>query len=213
MTPQEILNEIDAHGFQDTDINEKLRAINASIHNITARKPWPWLHKVASLTFDGTNPYPIIAPSDSRAALKMIDTSNGRRVRYKSVDEIEEQYGNQLTSQGSPYFYYFEGTQLRVWQVPGATQTLRYRYIRIHPTVLQNDPESAILIPVYGHEAIVFRAIMRLADLEDDSEIAARFGGLFDQEMQQIEEAFVVQQFDTPEHVLVMDEDDFYYDL
>lgn len=213
MTPQEILSEIDAHGFQDTDINEKLRVLNASIKNIAARKAWPWLHTVTSLAFDGTNPFPTNAPTDMRATLKLLDTSTGRRVRYKPIDEVEDAYGNQLTASGSPYFYYFEGMQLRVWQVPGASQTLRLRYVKVPATVGQSDPESAIAVPPIGHEALVFRSIMRLADLEDDSEIAARFGSLFDQEMEQLEEAFGVQQFDVPDHILVIDEDDYYYDL
>jgi hypothetical protein len=211
MTVQEILNELDAYGYQDTDLNEKMRAINASIKSIASRKPWPWLHKVTSLTFDGTNPYPTNTPSDLRAVLKVIDTSTGRRVRYKSVDEVEEQYGAHLLDAGTPYLYYFEGTQLRVYQVPGASQTLRLRYVSVPANVVQADPESAIAVPPIGHEALVFRTVMRIADVEDDNDIAARYGALYEQEMQVVEEALGVQQFDAPEHILVVDVDDYDY--
>lgn len=212
MTVQEILSELDAYGYADTDINEKLRVINASIRSIAARKPWPWLHTVTTLTFNGSSATPSNAPTDMRAALKMLDTSTGRRVKYKPVDEMEERYGANLTDSGDPYFYYFEGTVLRVFKVPSSTQTLRLRYLKVPGAVIQTDLEPAIAVPPLGHEALVFRSVMRLADLEDDDEIAARFGALYEQEMQVLEEALVAQQFDVPDHVLVVDDDDFYYD-
>jgi hypothetical protein len=212
VTPQELLTEIDAHGFTDTDTTEKLSAINASIRYIANRKAWPWMQKVWTLTFDGTNPYPSSSVTDLRAALKLIDTNSGRRIRYKSIDELEEQYGSTLTQSGDPFFYYFEGTQLRLWQVPGATQTLRLRGIRFHPTVAQNDPESAILVPAENHELILFRSLMRLNDLEDDNDLAARWGGLFDKGFEEMAEGLSVQQLDQPEHILVVDDDDYNYD-
>lgn len=213
MTPQEIITDLDAHGFTDTDALVKLRIINSSIRSIASLKAWPFLHVVQTINFSGSSPVPTNTPADLRAVLKIIDTTTGRRVRYKAVDEMEENYGNSLTLSGDPFFYYFEGTQLRVWKVPGAAQTLRLRYVKVPALVAQADPESAIAIPPIGHEAILFRSIMRLADLEDDTEIASRFGQLFEMEMQKLTEAFAIQQFDQPEHVLVMDDDDFNYDM
>lgn len=212
MTPQEFLDDLVAFGYEDTDINAKLRALNYSIKKVANRKPWAFMEKVTTLTFDGTNPYPTDQPSDLRIALKLMDTSTGKRVRYKPVDEIENEHGADLTLVSTPQFYYFEGTQLRVWPVPPAG-SLRFRYIREHPTVSQSDPESSILVPVAGHEAILFRSVMRLADLEDDDEVAARMDPLFEREMQELNEVLGVTQLDTNDHVQVIDDCDFNYDF
>lgn len=210
MTPQNILDDLVAFGYEDTDINVKMRVINFSIQKIANRKPWPWLEKVVNLTFDGINATPTNQPADLRQTLKLLDTGTGKRVRYKPVDEIEDQYGANLTDSGTPQFYYFEGVTLKVWPVPPA-QTLRLRYIRLHPAVVQADPESAILIPTNGHEAVVFRAVMRLADLEDDDEIAARMDPLFEREMVELDEVLAMQQYDTNDHIIVVDWDDYNY--
>jgi hypothetical protein len=65
MTPQNFLDDLVAFGYEDTDINVKLRALNFAIKKVAYRKPWPWMEKVASLTFDGTNPYPTNQPPTS----------------------------------------------------------------------------------------------------------------------------------------------------
>lgn len=211
MTVTDIENEINDHGFEDTLATRKIAAINFAIKNISQRKPWPFLEKVTTLAFDGTNPYPTVGstPTDLRAVMKIMDLSTGRRVRFKRTDDMEEQYAKNLLDAGNPYFYYFEGSQLRVYQVPGATQTLRLRYLRTAPNVADGDPESAIIIPPDYHEAIVFRALFRLYDLEDDPELSARFEAHYENVLQQMTDALMIQQHDEPEYIHVVDDDDF----
>lgn len=213
MTVTELLSELNAHGFEDTDIFEKLRAINFSIKNISQRRPWPFLEKVMTFTFDGANATPSNAPTDLRAVMKILDTTTGRRVRFKRTDDLEEQYGTQLTTSGEPYFYYFEGVQLKIWKVPSATQTLRARYLRTAPNVAEGDPETAIIIPPDFHEAIVFRTLMRLYDLEDDPELSQRFEVHYENVMTQMADALMTLQHDEPEYIHVFDADDWDYDF
>jgi hypothetical protein len=54
---------------------------------------------------------------------------------------------------------------------------------------------------------------MRMADIEDDDEIAARMDPLFEREMAELTEVLGVQQYDTNDHIQVVDDDDFNYDL
>lgn len=214
MTPQEILDEVNAHGFEDTDTNVKLRALNFAIKNISVRKPWPFLERVVTLTFDGTNAAPTNDLSDLRAVMKVIDLSSGtpRRIRFFRTDDLEEQVT--LTDTGSPVVYYFEGSTLKVYKIPSSTQTLRLRYSRFAPKVTAfTDPETSIVIPPDGHEAIIFRMLMRLYDLEDDPDLSARFEAHYENEIAQMSDAFFARQYDEPEYIHVVDPDDFDYDL
>lgn len=209
MTPQEILTELNDHGFADLGTTAQLRAINQSHKNIIYRKPWPFRETTLTLTFDGTNPFPLNNPADLRAVMKIIDPSTGKRIRFMRTDDFEERHGNQMTAAGTPILYYFVGTQLRVWNVPPASQTLYSRYLRSAPSVLAGDPESAFMLPPEFHEAIVFRTLMRLYDLDDDSALSARFEAHFENVMAQMEGDLFTRQMDEPEYVHAVDSDDY----
>lgn len=209
MTPQEIITELNDHGFADLGNTAQLRAINQSHKNIVYRKPWPFRETTVNLAFDGTNPYPSNLPTDLRSVRKLMDTSTGKRMRYMRTDDFEEQHGQQMTLAGTPFLYYFIGTQLRVWNVPPSTQTLYLRYLRSAQSVLSSDPESAFMLPPEYHEAIVFRTLMRLYDLDDDSALSARFEAHFENVMAQMEGDLFRQQMDEPEYVHAVDSDDY----
>lgn len=213
MTITELLSEINDHGFEDTLTTRKIAAINFAIKNISQRRPWPFLEKVLTLTFDGSSAAPSNAPADLRAVMKIMDTSTGRRVRFKRTDDMEELHGSELTAAGDPYLYYFEGTQLRIWKIPSATKTLRSRYLRTAPNVAEGDPEASIIIPPDYHEAIVFRSLMRLYDLEDDPELSQRFEVHYENVITQMADALMTLQHDEPEYVHVVDADDWDYDF
>lgn len=213
MTVDELLSEMNEFGFEDTDVVEKVNALNFAIKNITQRKMWSFLEKVLSLTFDGSNATPSNAPTDLRAVKKIIDTSTGTRVRFKRTDDMEEGYGSRLTQAGTPYLYYFEARTLKVWQVPSASQTLRLRYVRFAPKVAAGDPETAIIVPPDGHEAVLFRSLQHLYDLEDDPELAQRFEAKAENSIALLDEAFGLLQDDEPEYIHVVDDDDWYDDF
>src|SRR6266540_3399468 len=153
-----IISELNDYGFTDTDSNRKVSAIQASLRNILYRKAWPFLEKVMTLMFDGTNATPSNAPTDLRAVMKIIDYTSGnpRRIRFTRTDDAEESLV--LTDLGTPYFYYFEGTALKLYKIPAATQTLRLRYLRTAPVITDTSTEAALLLPPDYHEALVYRS-------------------------------------------------------
>lgn len=211
MSPQDIYNELSDFGFGDLGSTALMRAINYALKNITNREPWPFMEKVTTLTFDGTNATPSNAPTDLRAVMKVIDTTSGKRIHFKRTDDLEEQYGTSLAAAGTPYFYYFEGGTLKFYQIPPSTQTLRLRYLRSHPTVAQGDPESAILIPSDFHEAVALRAMMRLYDQDDDTAMSARVESEYENVLAQMQDSMWAQQHDEPEYVHMIDADDYDY--
>lgn len=209
MTVDEMLTELNEFGFEDTNISEKLNAINFAIKNISQRKLWTFLESVVSLTFTGSSGTPSNVPTDLRAVKKIVDTSTGRRIRFKRTDDMEEQYGSQLTQAGDPYFFYFEGRTLKIWQTPSASQTLRMRYVRFAPKIAAGDPEASIIVPPDGHEAVVLRALQWLYDLEDDPELAQRMEAKAENAITLLDATLDVQQDDAPEYIHVVDSDDW----
>jgi hypothetical protein len=186
-----------------------LRAINQSHKNICYRNNWPFLEKLLTLTFDGVNATPSNAATDLRAVKKIMDTTTGKRIHFRRTDDFEEKHASQITLAGTPKLYYFVGNTLNFWPVPPSTQTLRQRYIQMVPNVGASDAESAFLLPADYHEAIVFRALMRLYDLDDDSALSARFEAHYENVLAQMEDALMAKQHDEPEYVHVVDPDDF----
>lgn len=211
MTPQDIYTELSDFGFGDLGSTALMRVINYAIRNIANRQPWPFLEKVVTLTFDGTNASPSNLPVDLRAVMKVMDTTSGKRIRFKRMDDLEENYATALTTVGTPFFYYVEGGVLKFYQVPASTQTLRMRYVRQHPTVAQSDPESAILIPSDFHEAIALRALMRLYDQDDDTAMSARVEAEYENVLAQVQDSMWAQQHDEADYVHLIDADDYDY--
>lgn len=208
---QDIITELNDHGFADLGQTAQVRAINQALKNVCYRENWPFLEKVLTLTFDGVNGVPVNAPADLRAVKKIMDTTSGKRIRFSRTDDFEEKHASELTLAGDPLLYYFVGETLNVWPIPAATQTLRLRYIQMVPDVVASDTEAAIVLPRDYHEAIVFRALMRLYDLDDDSALSARFEAHYENEMAQMEDALMNHQHDEPEYIHALDPDDFDY--
>jgi hypothetical protein len=118
----------------------------------------------------------------------------------------------QLTQAGTPYYYYFIGTQLRVSQIPSAgTAVLRMRYFQKHPQLVQTDVEATILIPHEHHEVLELGTLVKLYDLEDDTEMATRFQMLYEKKLQDMRSSVWMRQYDRPDHIVITDDEDYNY--
>ena len=103
---------------------------------------------------------------------------------------------------------------LRVAQIPAAgTAVLRMRYIKKHVALLQTDVEATILIPKEHHEVLLLGTLVKLYDLEDDTDLSVRFQQLYENKYQDMRGAMWMQQYDRPDHIVAVYEnydDDFY---
>ena len=206
-----LITILNAYGFTDTDTPTKVNAIQNALRSILNRKPWPFLEARKTLAFNGTSPVPTTSLADLRSVMKIRDLSTGqpRRIRFKRADDAEEQYD--LTLAGTPYYYYFVGTQLNVWQIPGVTQTLDLRYTRTAPIVTETTTEAQLLLPPDFHEVLEFRTVANLADTDDDNDVAARFEAKAENGIAQMTATLFEQQRDEPEYVHAIDIDDYDY--
>lgn len=213
MDISDILSELGENGFTDTGLATKLNKIQATIWEIEGHKPWPFLEASINLNFAGSTDVASNLPSDFRASLRLKDLSTGRRVMPVRLDDFEDFVGTDHDRSGDPSIYYFEGGQLKVWPLPAAGNArLKLRYIRWSPEIDADTVEADILIPKQYHEAIIYGALHRLYLQEDDAELAAGFKALYDERLARMEEVLLQQQFDRPDHVHVLDEDDWDYD-
>lgn len=205
-----LLGLLDDYGFADSDSDVKLAAIQGAIWEIEGRKPWPFLETSLDLNFDGTSGTATNLPTNFRASLRLKDLTTGSRILPVRLDDAEDAIGTDYTLTGDPSFYYFEGGQLKVWKLPvSATGRLRWKYIRWSDAVTESSAESAILIPKYYHEAILYGALLRLLDSEDDAELSVRFQGHYENRILQMESALFQLQFDRADHIAITDPDDW----
>jgi hypothetical protein len=212
MTVQEIIDALSDYGFTDTTSIRKLEKINAALWDLSSREPWPFLEQSIDLTFDGTNPYPSNAPVDLQSVLDIVRLDTGTKLQPVRLQEADEAMSLLLTQAGTPYYYYFIGSQLRVAQVPSASTTLRMRYTRLQPKVLQTDIESAILLPKEHHEVLLLATLVKLYDLEDDTDLSVRFQQLYEKGLQDMRSSIWMRQYDRPDHIKITDRYDDFYD-
>lgn len=213
MSPQEILDALSDYGFTDTTTTRKMEKLNSTIFDITTREPWPFMEDTVDLNFDGSNPTPTNLPSDFQADLDLWDLSNGRKLQPMRLQEADARVNLALMQSGTPLYYYFIGRKLMLAPIPPAgTATHRMRYIKIHPTVQQTDPESAILVPVEHHEVVLLGTLVKLYDMEDDTDLSVRFQQLYEKAYQDMRGALWMRQYDRPDHIVVTDPFDYDYD-
>jgi hypothetical protein len=210
MTSAQFLDSLGDYGFADTGLNRKIEKIQAAVWDIESRKPWPFLEASMLLNYAGGSDTASNAPTDLRQALRVRDMTTGRRLNPMRLDDADDAIGTELTLAGDPLFYYFEAGQLKVWPLPpAATGRLKLRYIKRSAAISDSSPEAAYLIPAQHHEAILFGALVRLYDMEDDVELAVRFQGLYEKRIAEMVDDVFKQQYDQPDYIRVFDPDDW----
>lgn len=213
MSVQDILDALSDYGFTDTTSIRKLEKINATVFDMTAREPWPFMEATIDLTFDGVSGIPSNFPTDFQADLDLVRLDTGAKLQPLRLQEADAGLNINLAQPGEARYYYFIGRTLYVAQIPAATQTVRMRYIKRHATLLQTDPESAILIPKEHHEVVLLGTLVKLYDLEDDTDLSVRFQQLYENKYQDMRSSIWMRQYDRPDHIVITDYDyDYYYD-
>ena len=213
MSPQDILDALSDYGFTDTTTTRKMEKINSTIHDITTREPWPFMEDSIDLNFDGSSAVPSNFPSDFQAELDVMDLSTGRKLQPLRLQEADARVNLSLTEVATPLYYYFIGRQLMVAPIqPAGSATHRMRYVRVHPDVLQTDPESAILVPKEHHEVVLLGTLVKLYDMEDDTDLSVRFQQLYEKKYSDMRGAIWMRQYDRPQHIVVTDAHDYDFD-
>jgi hypothetical protein len=209
-----MLSELADHGFSDTGTARKVAVLQDAIYDIESREPWAFLEQTIDLTFSGVSGTPTNVPADFRSAISVKDLSTGIRVRWVTQQNFEQLMGPQAdyTLSGGPQYYYIETGVPKFWPLPAATTTVRFKYHRLSPAISDQGAaslESYILLPPRHHRLIVLGALQRLYDMEDDPELAARFESQYEARMMRMKADLQKQQYDRPNTIQVVNDDDW----
>jgi hypothetical protein len=207
----DLVSELNDHGFEDTASTRKVGIINDTIADICSREPWPFLEKELTLTFDGANALPSNFPVDFSKAIGLHDPSSGASISWERWEVIRKRFANALGSlgQGAPINYYFVGGKLKVYPIPSASQTIDLDYLAFHPTVNAASLETDILIPARHSRVIVLGSLYKLYSMEDDPELSAVFSSEYEHRISIMREDLIRVQYDTPDRIFVQDADDY----
>lgn len=209
MDVSEIIARLNTMGFEDTGDDDKMDVINDTIWDIESRQDWPWAIKSTNLTFDGSSPTPTNIPADFKSVKWITDSTNGTFLRGERLDTIRNRYGNQLTSQQDPWCFYFLGTTLRFYPIPGASTTrFVLDYYAQQTELTTTSVEANILLPKRHHRTIVLGAVAKLYQIEDDPELAAVNKEDYEQRLATMAHDLIKQQHVNPDQIFVIDEDD-----
>lgn len=218
MTVQEILVELDAHGFEDLPHSRKLAALNATYFDVCSREAWPFLEKQIDLTFDGVERYPTNTPSDFQAVVVMSDNSNGQELVNVRVDTFHEVFGGPIGAEtGSPRFFFVQGNDvetLRLHPIPlaGTLVTLIYicKPVALEPINIADD----ILLPEGQHMVLCDGSLARLFLFERDIGMADRFERMYERGIEGMRRTLWERQYsNTDEIVQVFEPGDEFPDL
>lgn len=208
----EMLLELNDHGFSDTSTARKVDLIQDTIWEIEALEPWPFLETSINLNFDGTSPIPTNWPDNFRASIRVKDLSNGRRIMPLRLDDFEDVVGMDYARKEAPRVYYFEGSQLYLWPIPPAsTGRLKFRYLRYSERITSTSPETDIILPKQHHRAIVLGALVKLNTMEDDSELAGGFQAQMDEKIARMRSALWQRNFDQSDTIRTTDWEEWDY--
>ena len=200
---QEMIDDIDDHGFTDTPLPRKLAILNDVYFDVCAREPWPFLEAFVRLSFSGSSEIPTDQPTDFRAALAM-KVEGGAPIQWVRFDDFERWAGSNTPLVGSPVVYYFIGRELHFYPIP--TQGLRVRmpYLRRPAELVQGTVEANILLPWEFHRNVLVNgALYKLYALEDDSDLASGFQQYYEEAIARMREFVWKAQYDSPDIVEV----------
>jgi len=212
MDVSEIIDRLDAIGFEDTADEDKMDVINDSAWDVESRFLWPFLEKSVALDFDGASATPTNLPTDFKSVIWLYDTTNGTTIWPERLSTVRDRYGNKLAEVADPVLYYFVGAEIRLWPIPG-TSTGRYQldYFASQPELATDSLESAILLPKRHHRILLLGALWRLYKNEDDPEQGNMFQEDYEARIAQMRFDLFGRQHQRADQIFVIDEDDEYY--
>lgn len=212
MNVTDLISELNDHGFTDTQTTRKMALINDTVWDVCSREPWPFLEGTTTLTFDGINSTPTNTPADFHQVIDAVDSQASMPLQPLRADYVEKTFmGPSFSAVGNPQGYYFDGDKLRFYPTPVASSTVWMRYLRLQPALGNSDLEAAILIPPRHHRVVILGTLWKLYDLEDDTELSARFEQHYENKLIQMRNDVWMKQYDRPDRIAVVDDDDFGY--
>lgn len=204
---------IDDHGFTYVGSTRRVAILNDVVADVCSREPWPFLETGVTLTFNGSSASPTNLPSGLLSVLSIVNPTTGQILMPMRQDEFEKRYPTDAATVGTPQVYYFDGDRsLKVWQVPASTDTLRMKYLQLHPTLTNASVEADILIPARHHNVVLDGILWKLHRMADSFDSAASFKQDYEERIALMRNEIWMRQYDRPDHIAVLDVDFYDYE-
>ena len=208
MTLNDFIQSMRNHGFTDTDNATLTDMLNDAYEDIWGREPWPF--RDGQTTFDtAAGVAAQTMPADFGKVDSMSIDSLSLNLIPKRHDDLLHEFSGDLTYQAYPLYYYFVGSEVRLYPVPDSTYTVTLNYIKKF-TPLVNGTDAPALPS--NHRIVLLGALVSAYDQEDDTDLAVRFEGRFENRLATVREEWWMQQYDKPDlvHDMYTFEDNWY---
>jgi hypothetical protein len=150
----------------DGFLNDALRTVARQVRHYTGEA------SAEITTVAGTSAYDW--PSDVGKLRWLLDVDASSTLQVVGLRDID----NAAVTQGRPTSYATAGKTVTLYPTPDAAYLLRMRYWAL-PPLMQEDGDTPAL-PDDFHRVLVFYALQRCYELEDDFEVAAYWRGQYD---------------------------------
>lgn len=194
-TLNELIQSMRNHGFTDIDSATLTELLNDAYEDVWGREAWPFRDgQTTENTAAGTAT--LTLPADFGKAVSLVIDDLALNLIPKRLDELEHQFSGDLTYQGLPMYYYFIGSTLKLYPVPDGVYTVTISYVKSF-TPLVNGTDTPALPS--NHRVVLLGALASAYDMEDDTDLAVRFEGRFENRLQTVREEWWMQQYDKPD--------------
>ncbi len=209
MLATDMIDEIDAHGFEDIPVATKVVALNDAIRDICQLEAWPFLETDTELTYDGVTATTTDWPLDTfRAMISMM--LNGRiHLRHLRLDQVDRFFGPRVDIVGPPLVFYFQNREMRLAPIPRSSDTVKMRYL-LAPIDLEVGEDDGIdgdvILPPELHMAAVYGALVNLFMHDDDVEMSDKMEKRRDIRIGRARDGIWRPQYDSTELIEITDE-------
>jgi hypothetical protein len=197
LTLGDMIASIRNHGFSDSDEATLTALLNDAYEDIWTREGWPFKEAEADVSVTAGDDTPTM-PTDFGKVIALGDNTNSIELEFWRADELQLETIGALTDTGQPLVYYFVGNTLKLYPVPDSAYTLKLKYVKTF-TPLEADTDVPAL--PNNHRVIVLGALVSAYDMNDDTDLATRFEGRFENRLLRAREDWWVKQYDSPEFV------------
>ena len=212
----ELLDTMEDYGFDDVERSTLARLIDDAHKELCLREPWPFLERQESIT-QAVNDASVttvagITPGNNAVGkvLAFVNKTDNVILEPLRTDSQMKDYIYDLDLIGVPTNYYFVGDELLLWPTPNTTKELRIRYLTEPITLNANSDDASFLWPSKHDSVLLYSALSKAYFINDDPQ-GAVMQQVMDTRLQIARADLWMKQFDRPDRIIVLDDNDYIF--
>ena len=205
----ELLDTMEDYGFDDVSRSTLARLVDDAHKELCLREPWPFLERQQTIT-QAANDNSVTTSSTLGKVLAFVNKTDNTILEPLRTDSQMKDFVYDLDMTGTPTNYYFVGDQLYVWPTPDAAKQLRIRYLTEPTTLTSSSDDSEFLWPAKHDSVLLYAALSKAYFINDDPQ-GATLQQVMDTRFQIARNDLWMKQFDRPDRVVVLDDNDYIF--